>query len=150
VCSRIEGLQEVASEGAGSLFFECGDRVSLTAAMQRFRDEPGLIDRMRGELPRVKRMSENAKEMADLYERVRLESTSGITMTKASRNRAEIVKREETLLRRNAVLEQELLWQAQAFEQTVERLHKVELRNRKLERSLAQRLILALSRLVRR
>jgi glycosyltransferase involved in cell wall biosynthesis len=77
VASNLGGLAEIVDEGKSGFLFESGNPGALAQVLARFRDEPGLLARLRAGAPKVKRMSEQVLELVALYEEVRERTAAG-------------------------------------------------------------------------
>ncbi|MCZ6596283.1 MAG: glycosyltransferase [Planctomycetota bacterium] len=67
IASGIGGMAEYVRDGVDGLHFEAGDEAGLAAAMARVLDEPGLLEELSRDLPAVKTIAENAREMEFRY-----------------------------------------------------------------------------------
>jgi glycosyltransferase involved in cell wall biosynthesis len=67
VASGIGGMAEYVRDGIDGLHFPVGDAGALARVLRRFVDEPGLIDQLSRDFPRVKTIEENAREMEYRY-----------------------------------------------------------------------------------
>jgi len=73
VASNLGGMAEMVSDGRDGLLFTAGDSADLRRVLGRLLEEPGLLDRLREAVPRVKSIDEDAAWTAALYEEVRQE-----------------------------------------------------------------------------
>ncbi|MFQ5353527.1 MAG: glycosyltransferase, partial [Thermodesulfobacteriota bacterium] len=67
IASDIGGMAEYVREGSGGLNFKAGDDEDLYRVIKRVIDNPDLLDEMRKNIPPVKSISENAREMEEIY-----------------------------------------------------------------------------------
>jgi glycosyltransferase involved in cell wall biosynthesis len=67
VASGIGGMAEYVRDGVDGLHFPVGDADALARVLRRFVDEPGLVDELSREFPRVKTIEENARETEYRY-----------------------------------------------------------------------------------
>jgi len=85
VASRIGGIPEIVSHGTNGLLFEPGNVDDLARALGRFVTEPGLRERLRGGIPRVRSLEEATREMREIYARLVPPSTlSGRTASETA------------------------------------------------------------------
>ncbi len=76
VASRIGGIPEIVSHGANGLLFEPGNADDLARALSRFVTEPGLRERLRAGIPRVRTLEDATRETREIYDRLVRPSTS--------------------------------------------------------------------------
>ena len=67
VTSDIGGMAELVGDGEHGLHFKTGDDRDLARVLQRLIDEAGLVAQLGRDLPRVKSIEENAREMEFRY-----------------------------------------------------------------------------------
>ncbi len=67
VASNLGGMAELVSDGQNGLLFAPGDAADLRRALHRLLDEPGLLDRLREGIPRVRTIDEDAAWTSALY-----------------------------------------------------------------------------------
>ena len=67
VTSGIGGMAEYVRDGIDGLHFPVGDAGALARVLRRFVAEPGLVDELSREFPRVKTIEENARETEYRY-----------------------------------------------------------------------------------
>jgi len=73
VASNLGGMAEIVTDGQNGLLFTAGDSADLRRVLGRLLDEPGLLERLREGIPRVKSIDEDAAWTGALYEEVRRE-----------------------------------------------------------------------------
>ena len=86
VASGIGGMAEYVRDGVDGLHFEVGQAEDLARVLRRFVDEPGLIERLSRDFPRVKTMAENARETEFRYRALccrRRESSESVLIERA-------------------------------------------------------------------
>jgi glycosyltransferase involved in cell wall biosynthesis len=67
IASRLGGMAEMVEHEKSGLLFEPGDAADLRRAILRLVEEPGLLERLRAGLPRVKTIEEDAAWTRVLY-----------------------------------------------------------------------------------
>ena len=67
VCSDRGGMAELVQDGKNGLHFRLGDARDLRAKLQRFLDEPDLLERLRGSFPPIKDIGTDARDMVRRY-----------------------------------------------------------------------------------
>ncbi|MGK0219756.1 MAG: glycosyltransferase involved in cell wall biosynthesis [Planctomycetota bacterium] len=67
VASDIGGMAEYVRDGVDGLQFKMGDDVDLARVMQRFVDEPDLLESLRQEFPEIKTIDSNGAETEFRY-----------------------------------------------------------------------------------
>jgi glycosyltransferase involved in cell wall biosynthesis len=67
VASGIGGMAEYVRDGVDGLHFAVGDAGALARVMRRFVAEPGLVEELSRDFPRVKTIAENARETEYRY-----------------------------------------------------------------------------------
>jgi hypothetical protein len=67
LASDIGGMAEFVRDGVDGLQFRVGDPLDMAAKMQRFVDEPELVERLSQDFMRVKTLVENGEEMEARY-----------------------------------------------------------------------------------
>ena len=65
--SRIGAIPEAVKEGENGFLFEPGNIKELRDCMLRFVEEPELLQKMALKMPKVKSMTEHAKELIEIY-----------------------------------------------------------------------------------
>ena len=75
VASRIGGIPEIVGHGTNGLLFEPGNVDDLVRALGRFVTEPGLRERLRAGIPRVRSLEDATRETREIYERLVRPST---------------------------------------------------------------------------
>jgi glycosyltransferase involved in cell wall biosynthesis len=69
ITSNAGGMAELVRHEKSGLLFKMGDSASLRDAMARVVKEPGLVEKLRGGIPNVKTIQQDAAEMQDRYGR---------------------------------------------------------------------------------
>lgn len=69
VASRLGGMAELVEHERNGLLVEPGDAEDLRRAIRRVLDEPGLLERLRAGVPRVKTIEEDAAWTREVYVR---------------------------------------------------------------------------------
>jgi glycosyltransferase involved in cell wall biosynthesis len=67
VASNLGGMAEMVSDGHNGLLFEPGDAADLRRVLHRLLDEPGLLERLRAGIARVRTIDEDAAWTSALY-----------------------------------------------------------------------------------
>jgi glycosyltransferase involved in cell wall biosynthesis len=67
VASNLGGMAEMVSDGHNGLLFEPGDAADLRRALHRLLNEPGLLERLREGIPRVRTIDEDAAWTSAFY-----------------------------------------------------------------------------------
>jgi len=67
VASNLGAMAEMVEDGRNGLLFEPGNSGDLRRVLQRLLDEPGLLDRLRAGIPRVRTIDEDAAWTSALY-----------------------------------------------------------------------------------
>ena len=67
VASNLGGMAELVDDGRSGLLFAPGDASDLRRALARLLDEPGLLDRLRAGVPRMKTIEEDAAWTREVY-----------------------------------------------------------------------------------
>ena len=67
LASDIGGMAEFVRDGVDGLHFKTGEAEDLARKMQRFVDEPGLIDELSGDFMEIKTIVQNAEELEFRY-----------------------------------------------------------------------------------
>jgi glycosyltransferase involved in cell wall biosynthesis len=68
ICGHAGGMAESVRDGVDGLHFPIGDAAALAAAMQRAAEEPGLWDRLVGNIATPRFIDDAAREHLALYE----------------------------------------------------------------------------------
>jgi glycosyltransferase involved in cell wall biosynthesis len=71
IASRIGGITELVRDGVNGLLCDPGDAGGLQEKIEKIIDNPGLIQKFRENIPPVKNIEDNAREMEDLYQKIR-------------------------------------------------------------------------------
>jgi len=67
VTSDIGGMAELVHDGVDGLHFRAGDAADLCGKLARFVDDPGLAARLSNQVPEIKSIDEDAREMEFRY-----------------------------------------------------------------------------------
>lgn len=67
IASRIGGIPELISDGASGLLFNPGDVNDLQEKIQYLIDNPDIIEKLKENMPEVKSIEDNAKEIEEIY-----------------------------------------------------------------------------------
>jgi len=70
IATDIGGIPEIVHNGHNGLLFKRGDVLDLRQKMERVMNEPGLIQKFRENIPRVKSVNEECDELLDIYEKL--------------------------------------------------------------------------------
>lgn len=70
IASRIGGIPELISDGVNGLLFNPRDENDLQEKMQRVINNPGIIEKFREYMPKVKGIEDNAREMEEIYRKL--------------------------------------------------------------------------------
>jgi len=73
ICSDIGGMAEAVRDGVDGLHFRAGDSVDLARTMRRAIDEPGLWERLAGNIAPVPTIGDCAGEHLELYQSLLVE-----------------------------------------------------------------------------
>jgi glycosyltransferase involved in cell wall biosynthesis len=68
--SRLGGIAELIEDGKGGLLFESEDARQLAGIIMEIYKDPGLLERLKAGIPKVRLMQEVAVEMEDLYHNI--------------------------------------------------------------------------------
>jgi glycosyltransferase involved in cell wall biosynthesis len=71
VGSRQGGTQDLVSDGTNGFLYEAFDARELAAVLQRFIDDPALVDRLSANAPAVKSIEDDARDLIAIYRRLR-------------------------------------------------------------------------------
>jgi GT2 family glycosyltransferase/glycosyltransferase involved in cell wall biosynthesis len=111
VASRIGGIPETVTDGAGGLLFEPGDADDLARVLRRVVEEPDLLATLRATIPLVRDIDDDTRATRALYEalaRTRREKTPLPAVTATAERVAAVVLNyqtpDETLLAVSALL----------------------------------------------
>ena len=67
IASKIGGIPELIQDGENGLLFNAGDSNDLKEKLESVINNPGILDKFRASLPKIKSIDENAKEMVGIY-----------------------------------------------------------------------------------
>jgi len=70
VATDIGGIPEIVHDNVNGLLFNRGDILGLKQKMERIINEPGLVQKFRENMPRVKSISEECDEHLDIYKKL--------------------------------------------------------------------------------
>jgi len=92
LASDIGGMAEFVRDGVEGLQFRVGDAGDLAAKMRRLVEEPGLLEELGRDLPRVKTIAENAEELEFRYRGLLCRERPGATRDAAPAAPAQVVE----------------------------------------------------------
>ncbi|MGH3086800.1 MAG: glycosyltransferase family 4 protein [Rubrobacteraceae bacterium] len=67
IATDLGGMSEVVEHGENGLLFELDDAEDLARQLRRLAEEPGLIEKLRADIPPVKTVQQSADELEELY-----------------------------------------------------------------------------------
>ncbi|MFA4888688.1 MAG: glycosyltransferase [Candidatus Omnitrophota bacterium] len=70
VASRIGGIPELIDDGVNGLLFNPGDALGLRDKLESLINNPGIINKLKQNIPQVKTIEENAQELELIYEKI--------------------------------------------------------------------------------
>jgi len=70
IASRIGGIPELVADGVNGLLFNPRDVSDLQAKIQYIIDNPKIIAKFKNNIPRIKTIENNAKEMEEIYSNI--------------------------------------------------------------------------------
>ena len=70
IATDIGGIPEIVHDGHNGLLFKRGDVLDLRQKMERVINEPGLIQKFRENIPRVRSVNEECNELLDIYQKL--------------------------------------------------------------------------------
>ena len=70
IATDIGGIPEIVHDGRNGLLLERGDILDLKQKMERVINEPGLIQKFRENIPRVRSMNEECDELLGIYKKL--------------------------------------------------------------------------------
>ena len=68
--SDVPGISVLVKDGVNGLLFPRGDEDSLARCLERFIQEPDLLDRLSDNFPPLKTIAENGKELEGIYKKL--------------------------------------------------------------------------------
>lgn len=76
VASNLGGMAEMVTHEKNGLLFRPGDVEDLRRAIRRLIDEPGLLEKLRAGIPRVKTIEEDAEWTSEIYRQLSTEAAA--------------------------------------------------------------------------
>jgi len=70
IATDIGGIPEIVHDNLDGLLFKRGDVLDLKQKLERVINEPGLIQKFRDNIPRVKSVNEECDELLDIYKKL--------------------------------------------------------------------------------
>jgi len=70
IATDIGGIPEIVHHGYNGLLFKRGDVLDLKQKMERIINEPGLVQKFKENIPRVKSVNEECDELLDIYKKL--------------------------------------------------------------------------------
>jgi len=70
IATDIGGIPEIVHDGHNGLLFKRGDVLDLKQKMERVVNEPGLIQKFKENIPRVKSINEECDELLEIYRKL--------------------------------------------------------------------------------
>jgi len=70
IATDIGGIPEIIHDGHNGLLFKRGDVLGLKQKMERVINEPGLIQKFKKNIPRVRSVNEECDELLDIYKKL--------------------------------------------------------------------------------
>lgn len=67
IASRIGGIPELVNNGINGILFNPNDADDLKEKMQYIIDNPDIINKFNGNIPKIKSIEENAEELEEIY-----------------------------------------------------------------------------------
>lgn len=80
IASRIGGIPELVTDGLNGLLFNPQDADDLQEKIQYLIDNPGVIEKFKENIPRVKSIEDNASEIEDIYNKLIAKKESGLIL----------------------------------------------------------------------
>src|SRR5262245_25491198 len=77
VAARLGGMEEMVTHETSGLLFAPGDAADLCRTLQRFVDEPDLLERLRAGIPAVLSIEEDAARTRELYQHAAAKASTG-------------------------------------------------------------------------
>jgi len=79
IASRIGGIPELVVDGVNGLLFEPGNVTQLRGLIDRVIENPSILDELRKNIPAVKTIEENARELEEIYRQLTAACPSAAT-----------------------------------------------------------------------
>lgn len=70
IASRIGGIPELIDDGVNGLLFNPGDIADLKQKMELIALAPGMINKFKDNMPKIKSIEENAQELTKIYREI--------------------------------------------------------------------------------
>lgn len=70
IASRLGGIPEIVQNGINGLLFNPGDVDELREKMQQIINNPSLIEKFRENMPKIRCIEDNAKEIEEIYNKL--------------------------------------------------------------------------------
>lgn len=70
IASRIGGIPELVNDGLNGILVNPGDANDLQGKIQYIIDNPNIIEKFKGNIPEVKSIEDNAKEIEEIYKKL--------------------------------------------------------------------------------
>jgi glycosyltransferase involved in cell wall biosynthesis len=81
VAARVGGIPEFIDHDVNGVLYEATATAALSAALQRFIDDPGLVTRLASNAPPIKTIAEDAREWEERYTAVSAATTRPVAGT---------------------------------------------------------------------
>jgi len=78
IATNLGGMAEMISNEVNGLLFERGDANDLARQLERFFDEPDLLEKLKAEIPKVKSVDEEVLELESIYRELLASGTKSI------------------------------------------------------------------------
>ncbi len=79
IASRIGGIPELVIDGVNGFLFEPGNIAQLRGLIDRVIENPSILDELSKNIPAVKSIEENARELEEIYKQLIAAGPSGAT-----------------------------------------------------------------------